>query len=91
MTKYKIVYVKEKIGNGFIGMNWYAAKELHIKFPYSKHTILIWKDFDKKRMRRTIQHEKVEIELMRRGMKYDRAHAVSNILEDYSRVHIVGP
>lgn len=89
--KFKIVYVNEKIGNGFIGMNSIAAKELGIPFNYPRNTILIYKPMPKNKKKRTIRHEKIEFSLMRKGMKYVEAHSISNRLEKFKRIKIVRP
>jgi hypothetical protein len=81
--RFKIVYVKD-IPGGYVGMNYYAAKEKGIPFPRKKN--LIWvKKGDKSLYKSTIKHEKVELELMmKKGMKYKQAHSIANYLEDES-------
>jgi hypothetical protein len=81
--RYKIIYVKD-IPNGYVGMNYFAAKELGIPFPRKKN--LIWiKIGDKGLYKSTIKHEKIEAELMmKKGMRYKQAHSIANHLEDDS-------
>ena len=80
--RFKIVFVKD-IPGGYVGMNYYAAKEKGISFP--KKANLIWvKRGNKSLYKTTIKHEKIEVELMASGMKYHEAHKISNKLEDES-------
>lgn len=71
--RYKIIRVKE-IPQGYIGMNYYAARTHKIPFPYSRNVILVKEGLTEAQRRQTIQHERVEINLMRRGRRYRTAH-----------------
>ena len=80
--KFKIVYV-DNIPQGFIGMNYYASKELGIPFPHKKNLIWILKGMPEGRTRRTINHEKTEATLMKmRKYPYHKAHIIANETED---------
>lgn len=81
MKRFKVKYITH-IPQGFIGMNFYAARELCIDFPYPDNFILILKGMSKDKTKRTIMHEKIEATLMFKGMKYHEAHIQSNRLED---------
>jgi hypothetical protein len=80
--KFKIVYVKT-IPEGYIGMNYWAAKELKIPFPNKKYLIWIKKGMSRSMAETTIQHEKIEAVLMKKGMKYHKAHILSNAMEEF--------
>jgi hypothetical protein len=74
--EYRVLLVKD-IPKGYIGMNYYAAKELGIPYPYDKHTVIVKRSVleeDVAKYRRTAKHEKVEAERMRKGEKYEMAH-----------------
>jgi len=71
---FRVVIVPKKI-KGYVGMNYYSAKELGIAYPYSMDTILVWKgDRDKES---TIRHEKIEFNLMAKGLNYRKAHRIA--------------
>lgn len=78
---YKIKYVPNKIGDGYVGMNCFAAKELGIPFPYSPDIILIWEGLDEVERDKTISHEKDEIKFMLNGDNYKEAHRKASLLE----------
>ena len=73
-----MVRVKEtgrKIAKSYIGMNYYAAKALNLKFPHREDTILVYSKLKPNEKRRTIKHERVERLLMKRkGLSYQSAH-----------------
>lgn len=72
--KEKIEYRKE-ISKGYIGMNKFAAKSLHIPFNHNEHTIEIKKDLPKKIRVHTIRHEEAEIYYMKnKHLSYKKAH-----------------
>ena len=71
--KYKIKVVGQHDLKDYGGMNYYAAKHLNFKPIPKKNEILIEKD-NKNFMKSTIVHERIEAELMRKGMSYNQAH-----------------
>lgn len=73
---FKVKLVKH-IPRGYVGMNYYAARSLRIPFPHSKKTILVRRDLGKGARKRTIFHEKIEYELMKRGLSYREAHKIA--------------
>lgn len=58
----------------YVGMNWYAAKALGIKFKHGKNTILVDKELGSECKSSVISHEKGEIRLMKQGYSYSDAH-----------------
>ena len=82
--KYRVAYVKDKLPNGFVGMNWWSAKEIGIPFPYSKNTIIVWKGLGSKARKHTIAHEKDEVYWIRRGKHYHEAHKKALSYEKYN-------
>jgi hypothetical protein len=58
----------------FNGMNFWAAKELGIKFPYPEDTMLIYKKMSGDQIRMVILHEQIESRFMQNGMIYAAAH-----------------
>jgi hypothetical protein len=74
MTYLKVKFVGKKFKGGFVGMNYFAAKELKIPFPYKKETVVIWKRLPPKAIVHTIAHERAEFSLMKSGKKYHEAH-----------------
>jgi hypothetical protein len=71
----------------YIGMNYWAAKELEAEFPYSKNTILVVDpnvvDISNKmlgfkvhrwKIKDVVLHEQTEARLMQMGLGYDEAH-----------------
>ena len=82
--KFKIIYVEEKVFGGYVGMNYFAAKEKKIYFPYSQNTILIWNGLSTDAKRHTILHEKYEIYQMKnKNKKYKKAHREALIVEKF--------
>lgn len=72
--KEKIEY-RKKIEKGYIGMNKFAAKSLHIPFKHNEHTIEIKKDLPKKVRVHTIRHEEAEEYYMKnKHYSYHQAH-----------------
>jgi len=79
----KIVYLKDKLPQGFIGMNARANKKFKVVKNHPKNTFYIYDDGNKDRVNRTILHEELEEDLMRRkGLSYKKSHAISNLIED---------
>ena len=77
-TRYRIVETDEVIIDpSYGGMNGYAAHELGYSWPYTMNTILVSSDLTRAGRRRTVNHEKFEIQLMRRGVRYMIAHAAA--------------
>ena len=80
---------KDKNGQTWLGMNYYAAKELKISFPYSENSIVIAKTskaegitkIERKKRNEIIRHEVVEREQMKKGIKYKEAHKLGLKLE----------
>lgn len=58
------------------GMNYYAARHLKIRWPYGKNDIAIGRH--ETRRKEIIEHERIERDLMRRGVGYSRAHMIAN-------------
>jgi len=99
----KIIYTKNKIGNGksgdrkrnaFIGMNEQAYKSIfRKKYPYSKDTILIYDKMSPEKKERTLKHELVELELMKddkANFGYKKSHEIANALEDSDIIKVRG-
>lgn len=100
--KINIVSVDEFEGGGhtWLGMNYYAAKELKIKYPYSENTIVIAKtspkediskSIDREKRNEIIRHEIAEREHMKNEhMKYDEAHKLATKEEKIKRRNTEG-
>jgi len=81
--KYKIKYVNY-LPDGFIGMNYYAAKEHGYIFRYPKRTILILRRLPTEIRLTTINHEIEEIMMMKyKHHKYKKAHKIALEMEEY--------
>jgi hypothetical protein len=83
--KYKIQYVKKKLPQGWIGMNYFASKELGIPFKHKhpKHTLVIYDTLPIIK-KNTIRHEEIEEYLMKnKHWHYHKAHALALKLEGY--------
>lgn len=79
----KIVYIKKKLPQGFIGMNAQANRKFKIVKNHPKNTFYIYNDGNKDRMQRVLVHEENEEFLMReKGLSYKKAHQISNLIED---------
>jgi hypothetical protein len=76
LRKISVIFTDEKI-SGYVGMNWWAAKERGIDYPYAKDVILIWRDMTKEERLATIEHEIREMAKMSCGEKYYKAHAMT--------------
>lgn len=72
----KVKRVK-KIKFGYIGMNAPAAHAHHIPYHNGRRTIEVLKSLHGGRLKRTIKHERVELELMNKGMSYHKAHKIA--------------
>lgn len=76
LRKISVIFTDEKI-SGYVGMNWWAAKEKGIDYPYHKDVILIWRDMTREERLATIEHEIREMAKMTCGTKYYKAHAMT--------------
>jgi len=76
MRKISVIFTDKKI-SGYVGMNWWAAKERGIDYPYDKNVILIWREMTKEERLATIEHEIREMAKMSSGAKYYKAHAMT--------------
>jgi hypothetical protein len=93
MTK-KVIYICEKLPQGYIGMNRLANKKFKALkgYPipnYPRNTFYVYngKGTDAPMVDRTIRHEEVEEHLLGKGWDYKKkrkvsAHDVANALED---------
>jgi hypothetical protein len=72
---FRVRHVDKPFLGYFSGMNAYAAKSLKIPYPYKTNTVVVAKGLSKQEERRTIEHEKREATLMRKGQSYRQAHA----------------
>lgn len=77
--KLKLVKVP-KGSSEYKGMNYYAAKELDLKYPYPENTIVVDKGNREEEIV-TIRHEIAERDLMKKGMSYREAHEYANKAE----------
>lgn len=68
-------------GKTYGGMNYYAAKKLGIKFPYSEDTITASKTSNKGA---TWLHELIELEIFRakKDLSYEDAHNITLSIEE---------
>jgi hypothetical protein len=73
-----IIKYTNNIPTGYIGMNYYAAKELGFKQPDRPNVILVKPHKDKRIINAIIKHEKSEIALMKSGMRYYFAHELAS-------------
>jgi len=80
-----------KNGDKYEGMNFYAARELGIPYPYQSHTVCCWKGHSNPRARVQIfNHEIEEAEKMRKGLAYPQAHGETSEKDaqnDINRTH----
>lgn len=77
MDRFLVEKRKGKMKYGFIGMNYFAAKSHNIPFHHKhKNIIEIWIT-SKPVMKTTLKHEKIEWELMKKGMNYYKAHQLA--------------
>ena len=76
VRKISVIFTDQKI-SGYVGMNWWAAKEKGIDYPYDKDVILILRDMTKEERLATIEHEIREMAKMSCGAKYYKAHAMT--------------
>jgi hypothetical protein len=76
LRKVSVIFTDEKI-SGYVGMNWWAAKERGIDYPYNKDVMLIWRNMTKEERLATIEHEIREMAKMSCGAKYYKAHAMT--------------
>jgi hypothetical protein len=76
MRKISVIFTDQKI-SGYVGMNWWAAKEKGIDYPYDKNVVLIWRNMTKEERFATIEHEIREMAKMSCGAKYYKAHAMT--------------
>jgi hypothetical protein len=65
----------------YIGMNYWAAQELGVEWPYTKNTavvtnpILFLGRYNPWGINEVLLHEQTEAKLMQEGLPYDKAHA----------------
>jgi len=79
-----LVLIEKPIHGMFSAMNWYAAHELGISFPYSKDTILVRKGLSEEEAKWTLTHEIREAQLMAMGLSYEEAHLKTMVeMKDY--------
>jgi hypothetical protein len=76
VRKISVIFTDQKI-SGYVGMNWWAAKEKGIDYPYDKNVVLIWRNMTKEERFATIEHEIREMAKMSCGAKYYKAHAMT--------------
>ena len=76
LRKISVIFTDEKI-SGYVGMNWWVAKERRIDFPYTKDVMLIWRNMTEEERLATIEHEIREMAKMSCGEKYYKAHAMT--------------
>ena len=86
MTHYRSIQKISKKSKkaGYIGMNAFAAKALHLPFRHRhpEHTIEVDPALDNKWRTRTIHHEETEEYFMKnRHYPYRRAHRLANKFE----------
>jgi hypothetical protein len=82
-SKFKVEYEKKMIGQGFIGMNYYAAKELKVPFHHKHRGVVeIYKKMSPTERRKTIKHEEIEYTMMeKKHLKYKPAHLIATYYE----------
>lgn len=69
------VEYKKNMPKGYIGMNKYASKSLHIPYHHKANMIEIDKGLSKKMKHKTYEHEKAEIYFMKeKHLPYEKAH-----------------
>ena len=78
---YRLIRLPSSQMGNYIGMNFYAARELGFPFPYSPNVIALVEGLEGKKASDTLRHEKIEIALMKKGYKYKEAHQVAKTLE----------
>lgn len=71
---YKIRYLPNSVMKDYEGMNYYAAKEIGFKPLPKKNEIFILRTLSKKDKYKTILHERLEADKMKKGMRYWKAH-----------------
>jgi hypothetical protein len=78
---------KDAKGKTYGGMNYYAAKKLGIKYPYSEDTVTASKSSDKLL---TWMHEIIELEVFRakKDLSYEDAHSITLMVEEGIRLAI---
>ena len=69
---------------GYIGMNYFAAKELKVPFAHDSRSVGFYSKQSKRDQAITTQHEVDEANLMRKGMKYKDAHRRVTLLERFA-------
>lgn len=71
---------------GYIGMNKYASKELHIPFHHKANVIEVDETLGKRMDRRTIAHEKGEMFYMKKKhLHYEEAHRKALVFEKLTK------
>lgn len=83
----KTVIVPQKdLGEDYIGMNYYAGKELRHDKKYDgkippKTEVYVSKDLSRHKRKVVARHELIEQKVMRNGVKYKKAHQIANRYE----------
>ena len=75
--RFKVITTSKNVLKDYVGMNHYAAKCLGFKPLPEKNEILVADDLTSEERRRTIRHEIMEMELMKKGMPFWDAHKVA--------------
>jgi hypothetical protein len=67
---------------GYGGMNCYAARDLHVSYPYPCSVVTVLKGQSRRKIRETARHEVIEAEIMRTTkLPYEKAHRLTTRLE----------
>lgn len=81
MHGFKVAY-SDKVGEGYGGLNCYAAKELHLPFKHRCDTVEILRDQTCRDIKDTIWHEAIESILMKElKLPYRKAHRLTQKIE----------
>lgn len=65
------------------GMNYYAAEYNHTNLHPRPREIFVDKNLKPDDKKKTIVHEKVEAEMMKKGLSYPKAHKIALKVEKY--------
>ena len=80
---FRVLYRNNMYPREYVGMNYYAARELKIPFHHGKNTVVVWTGLSKKDRELTIQHEITEARAMSLlGLKYHNGHKVAQTFEN---------
>lgn len=80
--KVKVIYLSPSEIGQWKGMNHYASVEMGLRLRPKPFEIFIDNSLSKKDKEETIKHEIVELQYMRKGMKYKEAHQIALAFED---------